>query len=207
MICWWLTEGGQASWCKAVGHGQPLDEWFGTTAHNGDVVNALCDHWKRMLYGALKEIDNGGVAWSPMLLGKQARGVDGGGDFAQQCLRARAPMVVEQTPQSGSTRQMLDPNNAESPLGHQSESFEEFWESLNKFKEEESTSGEASVQGSRVGAPHASPPPIPQASGKQPQRAKRFLKAGGGGARTSRRSTHTSRRRRIGKGVWFNRLL
>ena len=67
---------------------------------------------------------------------------------------------------------MVDCINAESPMGRQSESLEEFWESLNKFKEEEDTSGEACVQGSRVEAPRAPPQPIPQASGKQPQRTK-----------------------------------
>ena len=63
---------------------QSLDEWFGTTPHNGDVVNALCDRWKRMLYRALKEIDNGGVAGSPTPFEKQAQGVGGGGEVAQQ---------------------------------------------------------------------------------------------------------------------------
>ena len=29
---------------------QPLDEWFDTAPHNEDVVNALCDRWKCMLY-------------------------------------------------------------------------------------------------------------------------------------------------------------
>ena len=67
--------------------------------------------------------------------------------------------------------------HAESPLGCQSESFEEFWESLSMFKEEEGTSGEACLQRSRVEAPHAPPPPIIQASRKQPQRAKPFVKA------------------------------
>ena len=91
---------------------------------------------------------------------------------------ARASMVMEQTPPPGSTRQTLDFTTAESPLGRQSESFKEFWESLKRFKEEESTSGEACVQSSRVEAPRApTPPPIPQASGKQPQRARQFVKA------------------------------
>ena len=72
---------------------------------------------------------------------------------------------------------MLDFTNAESPLGRQSESFEEFRESLNKFKEEEGTSSEACMQGSWVEAPLAPPPPIPQASGRQPQRAKQFVNA------------------------------
>ena len=130
-----------------------------------------------MLYRALKEIDNGGVAGSPMPFGKQTQGVGGSGGVAQQRVRARAPMVVEQTPQSSSTRQMLDFTNAESPLGRQSESLEEFWESLNKFKEEEGTSGEACVQSSRVEGPRAPPTPIPQAPEKQPQLAKQFVKA------------------------------
>ena len=86
-------------------------------------------------------------------------------------------MVVDQTPQSGSTGHTLDFTNAESLLGRQSESFEEFWESLNKFKEVEGTSGEACAQSSRVEAPRAPPAPIPQASGKQPQQAKQFVKA------------------------------
>ena len=72
---------------------------------------------------------------------------------------------------------MFDFTTAESPLGRRSESFEEFWESLNKFKEGEGTSGEACVQSSGVEAPRAPPPPIPQASGKQAQRAKQFVKA------------------------------
>ena len=72
---------------------------------------------------------------------------------------------------------MLNFTNAENPLGRQSESFEEFWESLNKFKEEEGTSGEAHVQRSRVEAPRSPPTPIHQASGKQLQRAKHFVKA------------------------------
>ena len=91
---------------------QPLDEWFGTTPHNGDVVNALYDHWKRTLYQALREVDNGGVTGSPMPFRKQTQGVGDGGDLAQQGVRARAPMVVEQAPHSRSTRQMLDFTNA-----------------------------------------------------------------------------------------------
>ena len=122
---------------------QPLDEWFGTTPQNEDVVNALCDRSKRMPYGALKEIDNGGVARSPLLFGRQPQGLGGCGGVAQQRVCARAPMVVEQSPRSGSTCQMLGFTNAESPLGCRSESFEEFPESLNKFMEEEGTSGEA----------------------------------------------------------------
>ena len=156
---------------------QPLDEWFGTTPPNGDVVNALCDRWKRMLYQALKEIDNGGVAGSAMPFGKQTQGVAGGWAVTQQRVRARVPMDVEQTPQCGSTRQMLHFTNAKSPLGRQSASLEEFWETLNKFKEEEGTSGEACVQSSRVEAPCAPPAPMPQASGKQHQQTKQFRKA------------------------------
>ena len=143
---------------------QLLDEWFGTTPHNGDVVNALCDHWKRMLYRALKEIGNGGVAGSPMPFRKQTQGVCNGGGLAQQGVRTRPPMVVEQGPHSESSRQMLDFTNAESPSGRQSESFEEFWKSLNKFKEEIGTCCAACVQSSRVEAPRAPPLPISQAS-------------------------------------------
>ena len=131
-------------------------------------MNALCDRWKRMLYRALKEIDNGGVEESPMPFEKQIQGVGGGRGVA---------MVVQQTHRSGITRQMLDFTNAESPLGRQSELFEELWESLNKFKEDEGTFGEVCVQSSRVEAPRAPPPPNPQALGKQPQRAKQFVKA------------------------------
>ena len=151
---------------------QPLDEWFGTNPHNGDVVNAVCDRWKRMLYRALKEIDNRGVAGSPILFAKQHQGVSGGGGVAQQRVRAHAPTVGEQTPQPGNNRQMLDFTSAESPLGRHNESFEEFWESLNKHKVEEGTSCEACIEGLR-----APPPPIPQSVGKQPQRAKQFVKA------------------------------
>ena len=90
---------------------------------------------------------------------------------------AHARMVVEQSPQSGSTRQMLDLTNVESPLDYQSKSFEYCWHRLNKFKEEEGSSDEACVQIFRVEAPRAPPPPICQASGKRPQRAKQFVKA------------------------------
>ena len=63
---------------------QPLDEWYGTTRHNGDIVNGLCDCWKHMLYQALKEMDNGGVAGNPMPFGKLTQGLGGGGGVAQQ---------------------------------------------------------------------------------------------------------------------------
>ena len=68
---------------------------------------------------------------------------------------------------------MLQLTSAESPFGRQSELLKEFWESLNKFKKEEGTSGEACVQNSRV----EPPPPIPQGSGKKPQREKQLVKA------------------------------
>ena len=77
---------------------QPLDEWFDTAPHNGDVVNALCDRWKCMLYRALKELDKEGVAGSPMLFRKLTQGVGCGGGMAQQPVRAREPMVVQQSP-------------------------------------------------------------------------------------------------------------
>ena len=152
---------------------QTFDESFGTTPHYGDVINALFDRWKRMPYQAINQIENGGVAGSPMPFRKQTQGFGGGGPAAQQRVGPRARMVVEQTPPSGSTRQMFDFTNAESPLGRQSEAFEDFSESLNKFKEEEGTSSEACVQSSRVEAPRAPPPPMSQA----PQRAKQFVKA------------------------------